>query len=366
VVAKRVTLVAASLGPGGAERVISTMADHWAAAGRSVTLVTLSSSAGDFYSLSPRVERVALDLLGSSSGILGAIRANSLRVTRLRRALLTSHPDAVISFGDSTNCLTLLAAMGTGLRIIVSERSDPRRLPIGRSWAALRRRLYPRALAVVVQTHRVAPWAREFVPEQRVHVIPNFVRVPKVKAARGSGANGARQVAAVGRLSSEKGFDLLLRAFARCAQRHPEWSLVIAGDGPSRRQLEVQAADAGLAERVHFPGLVRDVDTLLARSDLFVLSSRFEGFPNVLVEAMSVGLAPVAFDCDSGPAEIIRNGVDGVLVPPEDVDALSNELDRLIRDDEERARLGRAAEGVSLRFGLAEVMQRWEHLADDA
>jgi glycosyltransferase involved in cell wall biosynthesis len=363
--AKRLTLVAASLGPGGTERVLAAMANHWVAAGRSVRLVTLSASSGDFYPLDPRVERVALDLLQASSGMMSALRINFLRVARMRQAILAGSPDAVISFGDSTNCLTLLGAVGTRLRVIVSERSDPRRLPIVRSWATLRRRLYPRAAAVVVQTQRVAPWAREFVPPNRVHVIPNFVAAPRAKAARADVPNGSRQVAAIGRLQNEKGFDLLLQAFARCAARHREWSLVIAGEGPCRRELEVQAAEAGLSERVHFAGLVRDIDTLLVRSDLFVLSSRIEGFPNALLEAMSIGVAPVAFDCDSGPAEIIRPGVDGVLVPAKDVDALARELDRLMGDDEERRRLAREAEAVSLRFGLAEVMQRWERIADE-
>jgi glycosyltransferase involved in cell wall biosynthesis len=312
------------------------------------------------------VDRVALDVLGASPGPLSAIGANCLRLVRLRRAMLGARPDAVVSFGDSTNCLTLLAAAGTGLRVIVSERSDPRRLHLGRAWAALRRRLYPHASAVVVQTERVASWARGFVPEQRVHVIPNFVRMPEIEPDSAAPLDGTRQVAAAGRLfSAEKGFDLLLSAFARCAPRHPEWSLAIAGEGRDRAQLEAQAAASGLADRVRLPGLVRDTNSFLARSDLFVLSSRFEGFPNALLEAMALGVAPLAFDCNSGPAEIIRANVDGVLVPPEDVDALAHEMDRLMGDDEERSRLGRAARAVTLRFGLSEVMQKWELLTDD-
>jgi glycosyltransferase involved in cell wall biosynthesis len=341
------------------------MANHWVGAGRSVTLLTLSGGDADFYPLDPRVDRVSLDVLGPSSGPLSAVVANASRIVRLRRAMLGARPDAVISFGDSTNCLALLAAAGTGLRVIVSERSDPRRLPLGRAWAALRRRLYPRAFAVAVQTERVASWAREFVPGQRVRVIPNFVRMSEVETRPAAPSNGSRQVAAVGRLSAEKGFDLLLSAFARCAPRHPQWSLAIAGEGPNRRQLEAQAAESGLANRVRLPGLVREVDAFLARSDLFVLSSRFEGFPNALLEAMALGVAPLAFDCDSGPAEIIRANVDGVLVPPEDVDALAHGMDRLMGDEEERSRLGRAAKGVTFRFGLADVMQKWERLTDD-
>ncbi len=362
--ANRITLVAAGLDLGGTQRILSMMANHWAATGRSVRLLTLSSAASDFYVLDPRVDRVGLDLIDRSSSVWGAILANATRVATLRRAMLAGRPDCVISFGDTSNCLALLATLGTDVKVIVAERSDPRRLPIGTSWAVLRRRLYPRAHAVVVQTDRVVPWTQGFVPANRIRVIPNFVRAPRLHASLSSRPSAARQVVALGRLSDEKGFDVLIRAFARCAPDQPQWSLVIAGEGARRRDLEAQVAEAGVADRVRLPGRVRDTETLLAASDLFVLSSRFEGFPNALLEAMSVGLPTIAFDCDSGPAAIIRTGLDGVLVPAGDIDALAREMNRLMGDDSERIRLGREAEAVTHRFGLTGIMQLWESLAD--
>jgi glycosyltransferase involved in cell wall biosynthesis len=356
--------VAAGLDLGGTQRILSMMANHWAATGRSVRLLTLSSAASDFYVLDPRVDRVGLDLIDRSSSVWGAILANATRVATLRRAMLAGRPDCVISFGDTSNCLALLATLGTDVKVIVAERSDPRRLPIGTSWAVLRRRLYPRAHAVVVQTDRVVPWTQGFVPANRIRVIPNFVRAPRLHASLSSRPSAARQVVALGRLSDEKGFDVLIRAFARCAPDQPQWSLVIAGEGARRRDLEAQVAEAGVADRVRLPGRVRDTETLLAASDLFVLSSRFEGFPNALLEAMSVGLPTIAFDCDSGPAAIIRTGLDGVLVPAGDIDALAREMNRLMGDDSERIRLGREAEAVTHRFGLTGIMQLWESLAD--
>jgi glycosyltransferase involved in cell wall biosynthesis len=170
---------------------------------------------------------------------------------------------------------------------------------------------------------------------------------------------------AVGRLSFEKGYDLLLEAFAACAGRHPEWSLEIAGEGPLRVELEAQAVAAGLGDRVRFLGLVNDVEDLFSRSDLFVLSSRFEGFPNALLEAMSVGLACIAFDCASGPSSIIRDGIDGVLVPAENAEELSLQLDRLMSNGDERGRLGREALGITGRLGLSGIMTQWERLTDE-
>jgi glycosyltransferase involved in cell wall biosynthesis len=169
----------------------------------------------------------------------------------------------------------------------------------------------------------------------------------------------------LGRLSAEKQFDYLLRAFERCGSRHPEWSLQIIGEGPERQSLEALAADLGIGRRVRFPGIVQDPEAILCNADLFVLTSRYEGFPNALVEAMACGLAVLSFDCPSGPNEIIRHGVDGVLVPAQDLDALAGSMDRLMGDDAERTRLGARALEVADRFDVERIMSMWEDVIEE-
>ena len=143
----------------------------------------------------------------------------------------------------------------------------------------------------------------------------------------------------MGRLAPQKGFDLLIDAFSRVAGRHPQWSLQILGEGPDRPALERLIDVKGLAGRVVLAGWEPDPSAVLQQGDLFVLSSRFEGFPNALLEAMACGLPSVSFNCQSGPAEIIRDQIDGILVPPEDVPGLADAIDRALTDEALRRRL---------------------------
>ncbi|HEY6972058.1 MAG TPA: glycosyltransferase, partial [Candidatus Angelobacter sp.] len=153
-----------------------------------------------------------------------------------------------------------------------------------------------------------------------------------------------------------------LPAFARIAGRHPDWSLTIIGQGPLRSKLEEQSKSLNLADRVRFAGEVTDPFSLLCAADLFVFSSRFEGFGMALAEAMACGLPAVSFDCPSGPAEIIRHEVDGILVPSENVNALAAALDRLMSDPEERKRLAARAPEAETRFNPEKILAQWQEL----
>lgn len=357
----RVALVTYGLGPGGAERVVSTMANFWSSAGAEVALITFCDARNDFYSLAPAVRRIGLARRRSLlPGALGRLRL-------LRRTLREVRPDVVISFIDTVNLHVLVAAQGLGVPVVVSERTDPTQHRIGAVPTLIRRLVYPRAAAVVVQSDTVRDWARRFLPAERVHVIANplspllLEAVPEPVAAHAPGA-GSPTIVAVGRLGREKGFDLLLRAFALVRPRHPAWSLQIVGEGEERGDMEALARSLGIDDAVSFPGLCREVGAVLRAAGIFVLSSRFEGFPNALLEAMACGLPVVAADCPSGPRHIVRDGVNGILVEPENVEALAVAISRLIADPAARFRLAAAAVEVRSRFSLGRVMQQWESL----
>jgi glycosyltransferase involved in cell wall biosynthesis len=253
--------------------------------------------------------------------------------------------------------------------VVVSERIDPTQYPLPPFWSALRRVFYPKAKAVVVQTPVVRRWAEGFLRADSVHVIPNPVMAPSIAPEQVRELPSAlelrqarRRVLAVGRLHAQKGFDLLIRAFAACRAEHPDWDLVILGEGQERANLESLAAELGVSSAVSLPGRVACPVTVMHRSDLFVLSSRYEGFPNVLLEAMAAGLPVIAADCPSGPSHIVRDGVDGLLVPPEDVDALARAMGALMGDPKRREALRARAGEVTERFAVDRIMAGWGQL----
>jgi glycosyltransferase involved in cell wall biosynthesis len=192
----------------------------------------------------------------------------------------------------------------------------------------------------------------------RVEQIPNAL--PELGG--GTSRLEEKAVAAAGRLTGQKGFDLLIRAFAQVVPERPGWELRIYGDGSQRAELERLIAELGLAGSVRLMGATSDMGEELARASVFALSSRFEGFGMVLVEAMSKGVPVVSFDCPRGPSEIVDDGIDGVLVPNGDVDALARALVDLTGDGERRRSLGAAGLAKSRRYEIGAIGERWDAL----
>jgi glycosyltransferase involved in cell wall biosynthesis len=190
------------------------------------------------------------------------------------------------------------------------------------------------------------------------------VRIPNAVPRLGGGlATLDRElVVAAGRLEHQKGFDLLIRAWARVAAAHPSWRLRIYGSGPRRDELRALILALGLYESVFLMGRTRRMGEAMAKASLFVLSSRFEGFGMVIVEAMSKGLPVVSFDCPRGPGEILRHRVDGILVPNGDVDGLANGILELIADAPLRRRYGVAAVENARSYAVGGIAERWEEL----
>jgi glycosyltransferase involved in cell wall biosynthesis len=358
-----IAMVISTMAAGGAERVISILGNHWVGRGFKVSIITLSCSSADHYVLSPEICRVKLNLMGDSANYWQKLKNNIRRLREIRGSVRKLDPDVVISFIEDTNIRVMLALTGMKVPVIVSERTDPRHYDVGGLRRGLRRWLYRHAQEVVVQTESVRFWALDFLRAGVVHVIPNpvtpWVGDAEVKAI--SLANG-RNIFAMGRMCREKGFDLLVEAYAKSGVMQRGWKLVILGDGRERQALKDMAGRLGVSGGMEMPGTVREPRAWFRAGGVFVLSSRFEGFPNALLEAMAEGLPCIAFDCESGPNEIIRKNVDGLLVPAGDVDAMATAIERLASDEQLRAKLAQRTSEVLQRFSLERIASRWEDL----
>lgn len=357
--ARQIVFFLPDLGLGGAQRVVATLARHMSAHGDEVTIATLGPTTNDHVEVPPGVERWAIQPSDGPRGPVAIVVKNLRRAGHVRRRLRERRPDAVIAFVDSTNLFVLVATRGLGIPVVVSERVDPREHRISVAQRLLRRLLYPTAAGLVVQTARIAVWARRVVRPTKLHVIANPVPIPR----RVSQPEEPPLIVAAGRLVRQKGFDLLLEALGRLPDGML-WRCEIVGDGPDRAELESRARRLGLDDRVVLPGRVDDVEDRLARASIFVLSSRFEGFPNVLTEAMALGVACVASDCPTGPRELIVDGMNGRLVAVENVAAMTDAIADLLDDRDERARLGEAARASLAAFDPEAVARRWAELLD--
>ncbi len=361
----RIVLIISSLGAGGAQRVIVFIANQWAAKGHHVTLITFDRSGGaSFFPVHPNVSRVHLEVTMLRWKPFRGF--NTVRqVFAIRRGLHEADPEIVISFIAKVNILTILASRRLNVPVIISDRVDPRTHALDPARRIFRRLLYPRASHLVAQTQT----ALSFFPrgvQRRGRVIPNPVPLPAPVTNGAPTGRAGCVVVAVGRLHEQKGFDLLLRAFAIVQPRHQDWTLEIWGEGEERGRLEQLVHELSLEAYVRLPGLTTRPYDVLRGADLFVMSSRREGFPNALCEAMASGLPVISADCPSGPGEIIRSGFDGVLVPPENVGELAAAMDRLMSNRTERDNLASRAPEVATRFSPAKVMADWDTLLQES
>jgi len=357
----KILFVISGLSVGGAERAVVELSGALAENGFSVAVLTLTNRERDHYVLDPRVVRLGINILWDSKSIWQSLVSTLKRMRLMRDAIREYDPDVVISFIEQTNVRVLAATIGSGYPVVVSERVDPRFHWVGRSWVCARKWLYPLARSVVVQTESVAEWARKVVGEGKVCIIPNFVRILPPP----SGERTGRIVLAVGRLDKQKGFDLLLRAFAVSNLPEEGFKLIILGDGSEREALWSLSRSLGIEGLLSMPGVVEEPEYWMARCSIFVLPSRYEGFPNVLLEAMAMGCAVVATDCPSGPGEIVEHGKNGLLVSVDDADELAEAMNLLAENEALRLALGNRAAVLRERYSKDRILRRWLDLVDE-
>lgn len=345
----KIVLVIPTLKQGGAERVISELANEWARNGHDVYLILLSSYPR-FYPLSELITVYELSFENSSK--MGKIKSEISTLFKLRKLLIALGPDFVLSFMDKYNILTLIATRFSTLNIFISDRSSPaKKNPL--YIEALKIVFYRFATGIIAQTEIAKESLLTKIHNHNISVIPNPIRhiremplLPREKI-----------ILNIGRLIPQKGQELLLSIFSRISDQR--WKLVILGEGPFRSQLEHQAKELEISDRVLMPGSLANLDDWLAKSSIFAFTSLSEGFPNSLAEAMSAGLACISFDCVAGPSDLIVDGDSGFLIPIGNEVIFLEKLNDLIGDETLLIRIGQRGKHITRKLNVSQIAEKY-------
>ncbi len=355
---RRICFLAGDIGrSGGTERATAVIASALVDRGFDVSILSFSRGLQAYFPLHPKVHLLSMHMEGHSANL------SDVRIWFRLHKFLRQHAFNVVIDADTIlSWYSIPAAWCTGTKVISWEHFHFR-INMGDIFQRFRRAAGRRIAAnfakvVVTLTERDRQqYIEHLTCRAPLIAIPNPKTIPHERRANLE----AKVVLAAGRLASEKGFDLLLEAWARVQPLNLCWRLHIVGSGQDEHMLKSRAQALHIAEIVDFiPHSDAMVEHYVAAS-IFVCSSRFEGFGLVLVEAKSFGLPVVSFDCDCGPSAIVRDGIDGVLVPKEDVVWLARSLRSLMEDDQRRQKYGQSAY-EDRRFDLENIVQAWEQV----
>jgi len=350
----KILFVISSLNTGGAEKNLTTISNYFDTLGHNITIVILSKDK-PFFTSNSSIELIQLGLDRPKDGFLNRVKHIPTLIYSLKENISTLKPDIVISFMTEVNVLSTIASKLAGVPIVVSERTNYNFLS-SKIWKILRRVVYPFSDALIVQSNYDK---KKYSFHNNCHIIYNSIFISN----QYKNIKRENIILAVGRLTYIKGFDMLIEAFSNL--NYKDWKLIIVGEGELRQKLEEQISKKGLNSFIEMPGRTLDIEKYYKKASIFVLSSRMEGFPNVLIEAMAYGCSSIAFDCLTGPSDIIKNKENGVLVKPKNIKELSKELMILIDDTSKRKELGNNATKISDRLSIDKISNRWLEVIKD-
>ncbi len=367
---KNIVVVVSAMNLGGAQRVVSILCDHWSKNGYFVTLIcTYTGEKTDHYQVN---KNVTLKYLSNSPYFSGNKLWNLIwKLIQLRKLIKNLNPHVVISFLTRVNVASTLSTLGTRSSLIICERTWTPFASLNSKFYWMYRILFKSVDRIVVQTDKSKAWLGRNFPDRNVKVIPNPVVYPlPLDYERSVHPNNIisqhkKVILASGRMHKYKQFDLLIRAFSQIKDKYPDWDLIILGDGEERDDLNQIISDLHISARVHLPGSVGNISEWYERADLFILSSSVEGFPNVLLEAMAYGLPCISFDCDTGPRDMIQDGVSGILVRPKEKElGLLNALNKMISNEKFRNEVAHNSKLLRDRYSVRNIMQEWDEVLD--
>lgn len=335
----------ATLYSGGAERVLSVLSSHFADEYERVVYI-LWLHYPIFYEIDDRVEIVDIEERSGKKNILQ-------KMWWFRQYVIKEKPDLILSFLYPWSMKVITSLLLTSYKIVVAERQDPRIVFGGALGGYLRKCLYKKAKGIVVQTDSNSKYY-----QGDVKVIYNPISISEEKRGCAIRAKKEKTIVSVGRLIPQKNRELLIKAFARFYKSHPDYSLIIYGDGHLKESLHRLAESYHIANVVKMPGNSSNVIESISNATAFVLSSNYEGMPNALIEAMCIGLPCISTKV-SGATDLIESGKNGLLVELNDVEAMARAMSFIVEHDSEREKMSIEATNIFDLLNQDMICRKW-------
>lgn len=326
---KKIVIVTKSMFAGGAERVIAQLANYFVSIDIECVLITTDNERIG-YELSDKVKLIAI---GKKSNSKLVDRIERYRI--IRNVVKKEIPTVVLSMPEDTGIYVILSMLGTGIPVYVSERNNPWVMPNVKITRLLRTLMYPFAKGIIFQTEMAQSFFSESIKKKSI-ILNNPVEEKRIPTQY----EGVRkkEIVAAGRFDDQKNFQMLINAFSDFNIKDDKYKLIIYGEGNKRTELEKLVKDINLEEKILLPGRNNDLLNTIRESAMFILSSNYEGMPNVLIEAMCMGMPVISTDCPSGgPRQLIKDGINGLLIPVDNRKRMYDAM--LIMTDEQSAKL---------------------------
>lgn len=355
---KKLAFVISSLSPGGAERVVSNLANNFVD-NYDVSIITIFNDK-PFYKLDHRIQIFnCLDEYENEKSKVKSAFIQLKSVSNIYSLLKKNQIDLVIGFMTTANIYSIFASRVAGISCIVSERIHPEYSNLSNFWSRVRKLIYPYANKIIVQTTAIKKYYLTFLEEAQLEIVKNPLSDSLIKKRK---LNTIKKpiLLTVGRLSHQKNHKMLIEAFNEINLEN--WELHIVGEGRNRSEYEALISNYNLNDRVKLIGNVTNIEDYYNTSSIFAFTSNFEGFPNALTEAMAFGLPCISTDCPSGPSELIKDGVNGFLIPVGDKNQLKEKLTLLVNNLKLRETIGEKAMKSTAAFEAKNVTLVWNEL----
>ena len=356
---KKLAFVIHSLTDGGAERVVTILSNHLSHK-FNVIIITLVK-ANVFYKVNDSIPIFNVKENNTSKNLYGALLNNWQTVSGIKSIIRKEKVDILISFTTSVNVLCLISTINKKVPSIISERNNAMAVPPNFFWKNLRNLFYKHANFLVVQTQGNKNFYSSIMRDSKIEVIQNPLAKTYDLTPQKVITNKFN-ILTVGRLTKNKAHHIILHALHKID--NVNWNLTIIGDGPEMEPLKDLTIKLNLHEKVLFTGQISNVKEYYLQSDIFLFTSRSEGFPNALMEAYAFGVPCISTDCNYGPSDIIKNDHDGILIPVDDINNLEKAIRRLSTDKSLREKFSDNAKKNIARFNINLIASKWEELVE--